>query len=139
MDFSEERSKVIMRILDRLLQKEKEEVGRQIQGITERALKMGMATLGLNETLEALHRGQVHTLYLLAKTPLPGGKCVSCRSYLPDSSGPCPLCKGVTKSVDLGEEVIRLALRQDSEVKLVEDNPILKENQGIGASLRFHT
>jgi peptide chain release factor subunit 1 len=139
LDFSEERSKVILRILDRLLQKEKEEVDRQIQGITERALKTGMATLGLNETLEALHRGQVHTLYLLTKTALPGGKCIPCRSYLPVSSAPCPLCKGETKAVDLGEELIRLALRQDGEVKLVEDNPVLKENQGVGASLRFHS
>jgi peptide chain release factor subunit 1 len=139
MDFSEERSKVIIRILERLLQKEKEEVDRQIQTITERALKVGMAALGLTETLEALRRGQVHTLYLLTKTALQGGKCISCQSYVPVSSAPCPLCKGETKAVDLGEELIRLALRQDSEVKLVEDNLVLKENQGVGASLRFHT
>ena len=32
---------------------------------------------------------------------------------------------------------MRLTLRQDGEVKWVEENPILKENDGIGASLRF--
>ena len=35
--------------------------------------------------------------------------------------------------------MVRLALRQDGEVKWVEDNAILKENEGVAASLRFHT
>ena len=35
--------------------------------------------------------------------------------------------------------MVRLALRQDGEVKLVEDNAILKENEGMAASLRFQT
>jgi hypothetical protein len=32
---------------------------------------------------------------------------------------------------------MRSALRQDGEVKWVEENSILKENDGVGASLRF--
>ena len=139
MDFSEERSKVILRVLERLLHKEKEEVDRQIQSIAEKALKAGMATLGLNDTLEALRRGQVHTLYLLEKAARSGGKCIPCRAYVPVPSAPCPLCKGETKTINLEEELIRLALCQDGEIRLVEDNPILKENQGVGASLRYHT
>lgn len=139
MDFLEERSKVILRTLEGLLSKEREEVNRQIQGIKERALKAGMATLGLNGTLEALHRSQIHTLYLSTKISLMGGKCSRCGSLVLIQSKPCPLCKGEIKTTQLAEEMVRQVLRQDGEVKLVEDNPILQENEGVGASLRFHT
>ena len=33
--------------------------------------------------------------------------------------------------------MMRSVLRQDGEVKWVEENRILKENDGVGASLRF--
>ena len=141
-DFSEERSKVILYTLERLLDKEREEVVFRLQGITEKALKGGMATLGLNGTLEALNKGQVHTLYLLTSFSLLGGKCIQCGSLniIPPTgnlSAPCNLCQGETKTVDLGDEMMRSTLRQDGEVKWVEENPVLAENDCLGASLRF--
>jgi len=142
MDFSEESSKVLGRLIERLLQKEKEDVARQIQELKERTPQGGLAAFGLNGTLDALNAGQVHTLYLLTSFSLSGGKCGRCGSlHLIRSSGdrlaPCPLCKGETKIVDLSEEMMRSALRQDGEVKWVEENAVLKENDGVGASLRF--
>jgi len=142
IDFSEERSKIILYTLERLLHKESEEVAHQIQGLAEKALKAGMATLGLNGTLEALNKGQVHTLYLLASFSLWGGKCCRCGSLnlahpKENLSVSCTLCKGETKTVDLGEEMMRSTLRQDGEVKWVEEHPVLKEHDGMGASLRF--
>jgi peptide subunit release factor 1 (eRF1) len=139
VDFLEERSKVILDTLERLLAKEREEVNRQIQGIKERGLKAGMATLGLNGTLEALHRGQIHTLYLSTKVSLMGGKCSRCGALVLIQSDSCPLCKGEIKKTKLVEEMVRQVYRQDGEVQWVEDNPILEENEGVGASLRFHT
>jgi len=142
VDFSEERSKVLRRVFERLLRKEREEVHHQIQELMERAYKAGIATFGLNGTLEALNEGRVHTLYLLTTFSLLGGRCHQCGSLsLTHSSGglssSCPFCKGKTKTVDLAEEMMRAALRQDGEVKWVEENVILKENDGVGASLRF--
>jgi len=142
MDFSEERSKVLRRIFERLLQKEKEEVNRQIQALKEITPQGGLATLGLNPTLEALNAGQIHTLYLLLSFASPGGKCRRCDSLVlthrpGDSSIPCPLCKGEVKIVDLGEEMMRSVLCQDGEVKWVEENEILKEHEGACASLRY--
>ncbi|MCJ7746978.1 MAG: hypothetical protein MUP27_04480 [Desulfobacterales bacterium] len=142
IDFLEERSKVILHALERLLDKERGEVVSQIQGIAERALKVGRATLGLNGTLEALNKGQVHTLYLLTSFSLSGGKCRRCGSLniihpTGNLSVPCNLCKGEAKPVDLGDEMMGATLRQDGEVKWVDENPILKENDGVGASLRF--
>ena len=142
MDFSEERSKVLRRIFERLLQKEKEEVNRQIQALKEMTPQGGLATLGLNPTLEALNAGQIHTLYLLLSFASPGGKCRRCDSLVlthrpGDPSIPCLLCKGEVKIVDLGEEMMRSVLCQDGEVKWVEENEILKEHEGACASLRY--
>ncbi len=142
MDFSEDRSTVLRRVSERLLQKEKEEISRQIQELKERAPQNGLATFGLNGTLEALNGGQVHTLYLLTSFSHLGGKCSRCSALVlaspsEDRPLPCPLCKGVTKRVDLGEESMKSVLRQDGEVKWLEENAILSENEGVGASLRF--
>ena len=144
MDFSEERSKVLKRVFERLFQKEKEEVTHQIQVLKERTPQGGLITMGLNSTLEALNAGQVHTLYLLTSFHFPGGKCRRCGSLVLNhapspSSNPCPLCKGETKIVDLGEEMMKSVLCQDGEVKWIEQNDVLKEHDGIGASLRFRS
>ena len=142
VDFAEEKSKVVLHAFERLLNKEKEEVVAQLQGIAEKALKQGMATLGLNGTLEALNKGQVYTLYLLTSFSPRGEKCLQCGSLnvihpSGNLSVPCPRCKGETKRIDLAEEMMKLTLRQDGEVKWAEENLILKENDGVGAALRF--
>jgi peptide subunit release factor 1 (eRF1) len=133
---------VLRRVFERLLLKEKEEVNHQIQALKERTPQGGLVTLGLNPTLEALNAGQVHALYLLRSFALPGGKCRQCGSlavaHSPSGpSIPCPICKGEAKVVELGEEMMRSVLRQDGEVKWVEENEVLKEHDGVCASLRF--
>jgi peptide chain release factor subunit 1 len=142
MDFSEERSRVLRRIFERLFQSEKEEVSREIEELKERTPQGGRATLGVNGTLEALNKGQIQTLYLLTSFSLPGGKCSRCGSLVlihpqMHPSASCPFCKGNISDIHLGEEMMRSVLRQDGEVKWLEENVTLKENDGAGASLRF--
>ena len=142
MDLSEERSRVLDRVLEHLLQNEKEEVSREIRNLKERTPQGGLATLGLHRTLEALNKRQVHVLYLLSSFSAEGGECRRCGSlFVPHRSGglsvPCPLCKGEVTIVRLGEEMMRAVLRHDGEVKWVEESPILSDHEGVGASLRF--
>jgi peptide chain release factor subunit 1 len=144
IDFSEERSKMLKRLFERLLQKEREEVSRQIEELKERMSKSGLSTFGLNGTLEALNGGQVQILYLLTPFSYEGGKCLRCSVLvmIPSQGSPsphCPLCKGEMKRVNLGEEMTRSAFRQDGEVKWVEENSILKESEGVCALLRFRS
>jgi peptide chain release factor subunit 1 len=142
VDFSEERSRVLRRIFERLFQREKEEVSRQIEELKERTPLGGRATFGLTGTLKALNKGQIQTLYILASFARTGRLCSRCDSlghiHPPDHpSAFCPFCQGNTREVDLGEEMGRAVLRQDGEVKWIEKNIILGENDGVGASLRF--
>ncbi len=140
IDFSEERSKILRQIVERLFHKEKEEISLQINELKEKT--PGRATLGVNGTLEALNKGQIQTLYLLTSFNLMGGICSRCGMLAPihPPFGPqasCPFCKGRMKKTDLGEEMMRSVLRLDGEVKWVDENITLKENDGVGASLRF--
>jgi peptide chain release factor subunit 1 len=142
MDFSEERSRVLRQIFDRLLQKEKESIQQEIEELRERTPQRGRAAWGLNETLETLNQGQVQTLYLLNSFNPPGGACTQCASLslihaTAPSGSPCPFCKGRIRKIDLGEEMMRSVLRQDGEVKWLDEEVTLKENEGVGASLRF--
>jgi peptide chain release factor subunit 1 len=141
IDFSEDRSKVLRRLFEHLLQKEREDVSHQIQELKDRTPQGGLAVWGLSGTLEALGGGSIHTLYLLTSFSQPGRRCYRCGtlSVARPAAGPvpCPSCKGETKVVDLGEEMMRSVVRQDGEVKWVEENDILKDNDGVGASLRF--
>jgi peptide chain release factor subunit 1 len=142
VDFSEERSRVLRRIFERLFQREKEEVSRQVKELKERTPQGGRATFGLAGTLEALNKGQIQTLYLLASFAHAGRICPRCGSLSHNHppthpSAVCPFCQGATREIDLGEEMERAALRHDGEVKWVEENAILSENDGVGASLRF--
>jgi len=141
-ELTEDRSKLLRKIFDRLLQKEKEEISQQIRELKERTPYGGLATFGLPPTLEALNQGQIQTLFLLNSFTLKGGKCQKCGILTVISEGTqpsalCPLCKGNLKVVPLEEEMMRSVLRQDGEVKWVDEDPILKEFEGVGASLRF--
>ena len=49
----------------------------------------------------------------------------------------CPLCRGESHGIDLGEEMTRAVLRRDGEARWAEDSDALKNQDGVGASLRF--
>lgn len=141
MDLAEERSKVLEQVFERLFQKETEEVKDQIRDLKERNPQGGLAVFGVNGVLEALNANRVHTLYLMNSFSLEGGKCRRCGSLLlvhqRRQADPCSFCKGEVRPVPLAEEMTRSALRQDGEVKWVGEKCLLKETDGVGASLRF--
>ncbi len=142
IDFSEGRSKLLKRIFERLIQIEKDEIINEFKELKERKLTVGLATIGLNGTIEAINKGQVQTLYILNLLSLTGGKCRKCGSLTPLSpiqnpSISCPLCRGELKSVILKEEMTRSVLRQDGDVKWIEGNIKFEDHEVVGASLRF--
>lgn len=140
IDFSQNRSEIFEMVFKRLIEKDREDVAQQINELLEKAFKRGKAIFGLNGTLEAINSGQVHTLYLLSSLSLAGGKCVICGTLIPIQTSSilnCPLCKGEIKSVDLVEEMIKSVIRLDGDVKWSDDNDVLKDNDGVGVSLRF--
>jgi peptide chain release factor subunit 1 len=128
----------------RLVREIEERVEREgEQALMERVVtdyrKGGLAVLGLEPTLDALHRGAVHTLLVDSEWRSTGSRCGDCARLTAQESS-CPSCGGSTLHPlsRLGEEAIELAVHQGSRVEHVYSlGDELRKHGGLAAVLRF--
>jgi peptide chain release factor subunit 1 len=107
-----------------------------VQRVFERARAGGLGVLGVEASLEALNRGQVHTLVVEDGRLVPGRKCFGCH-HLSVVEQICPRCEQETVSVaDVVDEAMDEAVRQHGEVHTVFGDE-LSQAGGVGALLRF--
>jgi len=108
------------------------------QRIAEARGAKGMAAVGLDEVIGALHRGQVRML-LVDRAYRPGGwRCPGCGYAGVSSTEVCPVCgSAVTVSGDVVGEAIRIAIVQGTFVEVTEDIPMLSELGSIAGLLRY--
>ncbi|MEO7137754.1 MAG: hypothetical protein ABI037_08550 [Gemmatimonadales bacterium] len=117
-----------------------EEHSRKIMGTElmalEDAVGSGWALNGPRETLRALHRGQVRTLFIRDDLEGRGFRC-SATGRLALTKGDCR-AEGQPQAVrDLVDEAIEEALRQRVRVVIVPDCAGAKAVDGLAATLRF--
>jgi peptide subunit release factor 1 (eRF1) len=91
---------------------------------------------GPRETLRALHRGQVRTLFIRDDLEGKGFRC--------SATGRFVLAKGDCRNEghplpvrDLVDESIEEALRQHAQVVMVPEGPTAEAVDGLAATLRF--
>ncbi|MGQ9630456.1 MAG: baeRF10 domain-containing protein [bacterium] len=97
----------------------------------------GLGVVGLKETLGALREQRVQTLIIGSESPRPGSICGGC-GYLGTGEEFCPRCGGEMSPVpDIVEEAVESAIRQNCNIRFVEEDARLEERGGIGALLRF--
>lgn len=102
----------------------------------EDALGTGWAIDGARETLRALHRGQVRTLFIREDLAGSGFRC-STTGRLVLSTGECR-GEGEPRPVrDIVDEAIEEALSQGVRVAMVPDGPEADAIDGLAATLRF--
>ncbi len=97
-----------------------------------------LGAAGLDDTLQALQKGQVLMLLVNQDFSAPGRRCVGCRSL--SLMDPCPFCGAKTEPLeDIVESIVSQAFIQNCEIRFVTDaNTVaLEELGGIGALLRF--
>lgn len=114
---------------------DREEVARQVRGLGE-ALGDGWAVSGLRDTLRALGRGQVRTLFVARDAAQPGFRCDGTDRLVLDPSA----CrgKGAPRPVhDVVDEAVEDALGQGVEVVPVDDPAPCRAIEGMSAVLRF--
>jgi len=105
-----------------------EEAGAHRNGVT-----------GLEATLVALRRGQVHTLILTEGFAAPGFLCPGCHN-LTTCDAPCAYCGKPLQGVpDVVEEAVDFAIHQNCHIEYVFNNHELQEAGNIGAILRFRS
>jgi peptide subunit release factor 1 (eRF1) len=97
-----------------------------------------LGAAGLEDTLQALQRGQVLRLLVHEDFTTPGQRCTRCG--LLSLRNPCLFCGGETRALaDMVESVVTEAFLRNCEITFVSaaDGEQLEEMGGIGALLRF--
>lgn len=111
-----------------------------LQDIQERLEGNYQAVAGVAEVLGALQEGRLGKLAVAADRKLQGGQCSTCSTLSENQGGSCPLCGGTIHEVDLLEELIQEALRQNVHLHFVEQHPhrlTLHAHGGLAGVLRF--
>jgi peptide subunit release factor 1 (eRF1) len=118
---------------------ELEHEARLVDEMTDLAAKGGAAVLGLEKTLEAIHRDQVKRMMILPNLRSRGFICDTCGRLTVHPAEACPACGAkLVPTSDVVEFAVSGVLRNGGDVQVVHDNnPALEKAGGIGAVLRF--
>ena len=129
-------NEIMETIIDDLYNKEKERelaIVNDLFGKTDKSL-------GIQDTVQLAKDGRVNILAVVKNLAINGFKCDHCFYVSKDQHWPgCPKCNGNMKETDLVEEAIRLTLKNNGKVELVENQAAveLEKHEGIGAYLRY--
>ncbi|MBI3953614.1 MAG: hypothetical protein HY330_03790 [Chloroflexi bacterium] len=125
-----------------VLQAARETERREEQGlvgeIITRAAKEQGAVVGVDPTLWALNRRQLHLLVLAGEVSQPGRHCAACDLLLSEEAVSCPQCGGKARAVDLWEELPRSALSRAVRIEVVHGEAAsqLWHHDGLGGLLK---
>jgi protein required for attachment to host cells len=95
------------------------------------------AAAGLTAALEAVARGAVQTLYLLAACREVGVVCRHCGAMQVGMKPACALCGRAVRPVELQQAMREEVVAAGGEVRLVTEHAGLARYDGVAARLRF--
>jgi hypothetical protein len=95
------------------------------------------AAAGLTAALEAVVRGAVQTLYLLAACREVGVVCRHCGAMQVGMKPACALCGRAVRPVELRQAMREEVVAAGGEVRLVTEHAGLARYDGVAARLRF--
>ena len=130
---------IIEDIVNDLNKKEKEREFQTVLDVINKSLAGGYPVLGLENTLKAAQEGQISRLVTVKNYARNGWKCGDCYHLTKGSQYPtCPKCNGNTREIDLIEELVRLTIKYNGDIEMVEDESAieLEKFEGVGAYLR---
>ena len=114
-----------------------QEEAQAVDLLHDRVKESHMAVAGLDDTLEQLQEGKLKALVIGRGLSQRGGRCTKCSFVLARTSGQCPYCGGeVEDSLDLGEELVRIAEDQSLHIDFVAPSTV-EDLGGVGGLLRF--
>lgn len=138
MDRREARDKIVSRVQEIVKAEERRQENELASLIRDQALSGNLGVFGLEATVNALRKGQVHKLAIAADLRVSGWRCRSCAALATHlRADACPHCGGKTEVVELGDEVVKDALAQGAEIATLRGNEELTRMGKIGALLRF--
>jgi peptide chain release factor subunit 1 len=117
--------------------REEEAAGKAVEAALTEAAKGGRAVAGLDETLEAVTRGAVHRLLLLASFAEAGGACQACGRLQTGPAETCRRCGGPAGRCALGEAAVGRVLAAGGTATVLGTHAGLARVGGLAAILRF--
>ncbi|GIW86031.1 MAG: hypothetical protein KatS3mg108_0355 [Isosphaeraceae bacterium] len=94
---------------------------------------------GATETLDALQQGRAEQVLVGPRRDLGGARCPACGYRFGAPIGQCVYCQTPTRTVNALQEILRLAMRQQVPVLILEDAEaarVLSRNGQVAALLR---
>jgi len=107
-----------------------------VKQLKEEILKDGLASYGIEQTLQAVKNGQVELLIIQKNYKIKGIICEHCQVVKTGFLRNCPVCRGPVSEVDVIEEILEFAKRTDASIEFTDDKELEKLGC-IGAILRF--
>jgi peptide subunit release factor 1 (eRF1) len=109
-----------------------------VSAVITAAAKGREGVIRLDDTLGAVHAGQVQTLIISEGHRAPGYRCRGCGYLTAQAIEICPFCgNAIEKIEDAIEMAVRKVFSNGGEVEVIHDNTELEEAGGIGALLRY--
>ncbi len=109
-----------------------------VEELITTAAKGGAATLGLADTLGALHTGQIRHLIIEQGFHAPAYRCENCGYISVEPAEQCTFCGGQRIHLpDAVESLVRYAISEGLDVTIVEDCEQLRKAGHVGALLRY--
>lgn len=111
---------------------------RLIDAVVTAAAKGREGVVRLDDTLGAVHAGNVQTLVISEGFRAPGYQCLGCNYLTAQKLSQCPFCAGtIAKIEDAVELAVHKVLSDGGEVEVLRNNPELEKAGRIGALLRY--
>jgi peptide subunit release factor 1 (eRF1) len=117
---------------------EREKETRLVDAVITSAAKGQEGVIRLDDTLGAVHAGQVQTLVVSEGFRAPGYRCLGCGYLTAQRLDDCPFCGNQVEEIDDAIEMaVRKVITDGGEVEIIRDNPQLEDAGRIGALLRY--
>ena len=124
--------------LQRIAEHENEERQQLISEVVGEAHRNGNGAIGLRRVLRSLEVGEVQTLLLGSNFQAPGVKCYNCGHMDLHDAQNCVVCgKPNTQLEDIGDGIVGHAIRNNIEVRWIDNDDEFDRIGRIAARLRF--
>lgn len=117
-----------------MIEKEDEKKSEMLHHLKKEILRDGLATHGIDATLQAVRNGQAEVLFVEKGYKLRGWICEHCQQVMQTTSDECPYCHGKISEVDVIEEIIEFAERTDAKIEFTSN---VKNLGHVAALLRY--
>ncbi|UCE00431.1 MAG: hypothetical protein JSV42_06835 [Chloroflexota bacterium] len=109
-----------------------------VQQIITSEAKGQAGVINLEDTLNAVHDGRVHTLIFREGYQAAGYRCTGCGYLTTEVLRSCPFCENEFEQIpDAVELAVRRVLRDGGEVEVLRDIEVEKDFDQVGALLRY--